>query len=107
MCIRDRGVIQDYAEAEKWYRLAAEQGWADAQYNLGVMYGRGEGVLMSIVISHMWFDIASANGHPRSGEGTDAMAMLMSQADISKAQKMARECMSSNYQNCGYWGANQ
>ena len=30
------GVPQDYAEAVKWYRLAAEQGDARAQYNLGL-----------------------------------------------------------------------
>jgi len=50
----------------------------------------------------MWYNIASANGDPESGERRDALAGLMSQADISKAQQMARECMSSNYQNCGY-----
>ena len=32
---KGQGVPQDYAEAVKWYRLAAEQGNADAQYNLG------------------------------------------------------------------------
>ena len=30
------GVPQDYKEAVKWYRLSAEQGVAQAQYNLGV-----------------------------------------------------------------------
>ena len=42
----DRGerVPQDYAEAIKWYRKAAEQGYASAQYNLGIMYDDGEGV---------------------------------------------------------------
>ncbi len=30
------GVPQDYAEAAKWYRLAAEQGYATAQTILGV-----------------------------------------------------------------------
>ena len=39
MCIRDRcykkgeGVAKDEREAAKWYRLAAEQGYADAQTN--------------------------------------------------------------------------
>ena len=33
-----RGVPQDDAEAVRWYRLAAEQGNADAQFNLGVVY---------------------------------------------------------------------
>ena len=41
---RVRGVSEDDAEAVRWYRLAAEQGHASAQFNLGVMYARGEGV---------------------------------------------------------------
>ena len=39
-----KGVEQDYAEAVKWYRLAAEQGTADAQNNLGYAYYYGNGV---------------------------------------------------------------
>ena len=35
-----RGVTQDYAEALKWYRLAAELGLADAQTWLGLMYAK-------------------------------------------------------------------
>jgi len=37
------------------YRLAAEQGFADAQLNLGAMYGKGEGVPQDYVQAHMWF----------------------------------------------------
>ena len=33
-----KGVPRNYAEALKYYRLAAEQGHAVAQNNLGVMY---------------------------------------------------------------------
>ena len=39
-----KGVIQDYEEAFKLYYLSAEQGFANAQYNLGSMYAKGEGV---------------------------------------------------------------
>ena len=35
---------KDYKEAVKWYRLSAEQGYAGAKLNLGVMYGKGQGV---------------------------------------------------------------
>ena len=38
------GVTQDHAEAVRWYRLAADQGHANGQYNLGVMYAHGTGV---------------------------------------------------------------
>ena len=38
MYFNGRGVAQDDAEAVAWYRRGAEQGFANAQYNLGVMY---------------------------------------------------------------------
>ena len=96
------GVLQDYAETEKRFRLAAEQGDADAQTNLGVMYEYGTGVLQNNVMAHMWYNIAAANGNKKSGEWRDERAGLMTSADISKAQSMAKECMSSKYKNCGW-----
>jgi TPR repeat protein len=82
--------------------LAAEQGDAKVQSNLGVMYAYGKSVLQDNVMAHMWYNIASANGHDKAGEWRDERADLMSSADISKAQAMARECMSSSYKKCGY-----
>ena len=38
------GVPEDDGQAAFWYRKAAEQGDAKAQYNLGVMYDNGRGV---------------------------------------------------------------
>ena len=97
-----QGVLQDYAEAVKWWRLAAEQGHASAQYFLGIKYKYGQGVLQDNVMAHMWYDIASANGHDKAGGYRDERAGLMTNADISKAQAIARECMSSSYTKCGY-----
>ena len=98
--IKGDGVLQDYTEAFKWNRKAAEQGDARAQSNLGVMYIKGDGVLQDNVRAHMWANIASVNG--KYGELRDMIAKEMIPADISKAQSMARECMNSNYKNCGW-----
>ena len=38
------GVAKDDVEAVKWYRKAAEQNLALAQYNLAVCYAQGDGV---------------------------------------------------------------
>ena len=57
-----RGVPQDDAEAVRWYRLAAEQGHAHAQNNLGVMYAAGLGVPHDYVSAHMWLNLAAATG---------------------------------------------
>ena len=46
-------VPRDYKETAKWYKLAAEQGNARAQYNRGVMAANGWGVLADYVIAQM------------------------------------------------------
>ena len=102
MSAQGQGVTQDYAEAVKWYRLAADQGKASAQGNLGYMYGKGEGVLQDNVMAHMWSNIGAANGYEIGGTNRNEIAEKMTLADISKAQAMARECMSSGYKECGY-----
>ncbi len=87
------GVLQDYAEAKEWYTKAAEQGYAKAQSNLGTMYGTGEGVPQDYVRAHMWYNLAVAQGNETARENRDIIAALMTPADISKAQKLAREWM--------------
>jgi TPR repeat protein len=84
----------------KWYRLAAEQGIAVAQSNLGAMYGSGKGVPQDNVMAHMWYNIAAANGIEDASKWRDEIAAKMTSTDISKAQAMAWECMSSGYTNC-------
>jgi uncharacterized protein len=66
------------------------------------MYKNGNGVVQNNILSHMWYNIASANGYKKSSEWRDNIATKMTSADISKAQAMARVCMSSGYKNCGW-----
>jgi TPR repeat protein len=95
------GVIQDYAKAANWYRLAAEQGDADAQYNLSVMYANGDGVIQDTFIAHMWLNIGAANGNHLASESRDKIEQRMTREQIAEAQALARRCMASNYQDCG------
>ena len=60
------GVPQDYAEAVKWYRLAAEQGNAKAQYNLAVMYDNGEGVPQDYAEAVKWYRLAAEQGDAKA-----------------------------------------
>jgi TPR repeat protein len=54
---------QDYQTALKWYTLAAEQGYAMAQFNLGVMYRTGQGVPQDYKTAVKWFTLAAEQGH--------------------------------------------
>ena len=94
------GVRRDHAEAFKLFRLAADQGYTDAQFDLAGMYADGDGVLQSNVGAHMWFNLASANGNTRAGKLRDEIAAVMTPAEVSEAHMRARVCMASNYQDC-------
>jgi len=45
MYANGEGVAQDDKQAVKWYRKAADQGYARAQYNLGLIYEYGNSVI--------------------------------------------------------------
>ena len=90
------GVAQDYAEAVRWYRLAAEQGYANAQINLGGMYYNGEGVPQDYVQAHMWSNLAAAQGNANAVANRDIAASLMTPAQIAEAQRLAREWIAAH-----------
>src|ERR1051326_5820390 len=51
------------AEAVRWYRRAAEQGHAVAQYELGFCYESGQGVTKDEVEAVRWYRKAAEQGH--------------------------------------------
>ena len=86
-----QGVPWDYSQAAQWYRKAAQQGFALSQNNLGLMYGKGRGVPRDYVRAHMWHNLAASQGDKGGTKNRDFVAEKMTPADISKAQKLARE----------------
>jgi uncharacterized protein len=47
----------------KWYRKAADQGSANAQFNLGKMYDDGDGVLQDYAEALKWYRKAADQGN--------------------------------------------
>jgi TPR repeat protein len=45
----------DYDHAVKWFRKAAEKGTSWGQFNLGISYGRGQGVPQDYAEAIKWF----------------------------------------------------
>ena len=60
------GVAQDAKQAVTWYRKAAEQGFAEAQHNLGAMYTDGEGVAQDAKQAVAWCRKAAEQGLPQA-----------------------------------------
>ena len=63
LCYYDgTGIEQNYVEAAKWYKLAADQGYASAQYNLGRAFDMGEGVEKDSKEAVKWYKLAADQG---------------------------------------------
>ena len=75
---KGQGVPQDYKEAARlyrlsakqgnpgaltWYRLSAKQGNAEAQYNLGLMYEKGQVVPKDFKEAFKWSKLAADQGN--------------------------------------------
>jgi TPR repeat protein len=89
-------VEQDFKEAVKWLRKAADQGVAKAQLVLGVMYGKGEGVLQDKVTTYAWLNISAANGQEKAKKFKDLAANEMTPDQIAKAEALAKEMVKKN-----------
>jgi uncharacterized protein len=89
MYAKGQGVPQDYAAAVKWYRLAADQGNAVAQINLGFMYEQGQGVPQDYVQAHKWYNLGAAAGDKDASKNRNIVAGRMTPAQIAEAQKLA------------------
>ena len=97
---KGKGVSQNYKTAVKWYRLAAEQGFAVAQSKLGWMYDEGKGVIKDYSLAHMWWNVAASQGNKNAKNNRDIVEKRMTPADISNAQRLARECVKKKYKGC-------
>jgi TPR repeat protein len=86
---------RDYATAVRLNRPLAEQGNANAQYNLGTFYDNGLGVPQDKVRAYMWFSLSAAQGREGAAALRDLIARRMTPAQIAEAQKLAREWKSN------------
>ena len=53
----------EMGEAYKWYRKAAEQGYAEAQYTIGTFYENGTWVEQDYTEAMEWYSKAMAQGN--------------------------------------------
>ena len=95
MCNWGQGVLQDYAEAIRWFRKAANRGEAIAQSQLGLMYASGHGVPQDYVQAHMWLNLAASGvggeDQKKFSDARDELAGKMTTQQIAEAQRLAPE----------------
>lgn len=66
---------------------------ADELYRMGLIYSEGMDVAVDLVAAHKWFNLAASRGHREAKLCRQEMAEMMSQPEILKAQRAARDWM--------------
>src|ERR1700722_10588906 len=72
-------------------RRLAEQGDAEAQFNLGMSYEFGVYVPKDFVQAYRWLDLAATQGDEKLQHNRDALEKQMTPEQIAKAQRLARQ----------------
>ncbi|MGI9475694.1 MAG: hypothetical protein ACR2PI_03245 [Hyphomicrobiaceae bacterium] len=76
--------------------LSAQNGAADALYQLGLMYSAGRDVELDLIAAHKWFNLAALRGNQDAKVLRQEIAGEMSRSEIAKAQRAARRWLSTN-----------
>jgi TPR repeat protein len=65
---------KDWSQALAWYRIAAEDGDATAQYYVGLIYSEGLGVPKDSEVAFQWFQVAANGGSAPAQAEISALA---------------------------------
>lgn len=88
------GEATDLAEALKWFRMAAEEGHAGAQFALGTAYKLGAEGAPDYVLAYKWLCLSAARTSedchaPTRAANLNTLAAEMTPAQIAEAQRLA------------------
>ncbi|MET0532260.1 MAG: hypothetical protein ABW003_28750 [Microvirga sp.] len=73
--------------------LLTKEASADEFYRIGLIYSEGMDVTVDLIAAHKWFNLAATRGHRDAKICRQEMAEMMSQVEIQKAQRAARDWM--------------
>ncbi len=78
----------DFKAAYKQLEPEAQKGDSKAQFALGLLYQRGNGVKKDYVKAYMWYNLAATNGNERAIKNKTDLACKMSSEQIKKAEDL-------------------
>lgn len=91
----NRGVVatrnKDFGFAIQMYQAAASWAYKPAQYNLGVMYAKGQGVAVDLPRALAWMALAAERGRKDYVSAREAVYASMSDAQFAQANQIWRE----------------
>ena len=82
---------KDYAFAVQMYEVAASWAFKPAEYNLGVMYARGQGVAADLPRAMAWMALAAERNDARYVEAREAVYAEMTKEQFEQANVIWRD----------------
>lgn len=78
----------DYRHAIDMYKVAASWAYKPAEYNLGIMYFKGQGVPVDRARGAAWMVLAAERGDPLYVKARDLMVTALSQAEFARTDEI-------------------
>ena len=93
------GISENQEEAIYWYRKAAGQGHAEAQFKLATIHENGTGVEEDPKEAVKWYRLAAENGHAVAKEKLPAAELIMkaNDGDVEAQYKLAQCCETGDF----------
>ncbi len=81
----------DYRHAIDMYRVAASWAYKPAEYNLGVMYFKGQGIPVDRPRGAAWMVLAAERNDPQYVKARDLMVTVLSKPEFAKTDELWSE----------------
>jgi len=81
----------DYVHAVRMYETAASWGYKNAQYNLGVMYARGQGVEVDLPRAMAWLALAAERNEKQYVDGRELVYAQLDKDQWDRANVLWRD----------------
>jgi len=87
----DAFLRKDYLHAVKMYEVAASWAYKPAQFNLGVIYARGQGVPADLPRAMAWMALAAERNDKEYVDGRELVYGLLTEEQFAQANAIWRE----------------
>jgi hypothetical protein len=84
---------KDYAHAIEMYKVAASWAHKTSEYNLGVMYARGEGVAVDLPRAMAWMALAAERNDKQYVQARDLIASMLDKNGLAQAEVILQELL--------------
>jgi hypothetical protein len=85
--------VRNDADGARWVRTCADRGLPVAQFRMGVMLAKGDGVAVDLPGAYFWHALAASRGHEPAAKWRDEVAALLTPSEMRTVEERLRHWM--------------